>query len=178
MPMKTLLITLIGCYGKQVNESREFFAVLQKVLPSSMTEEHATQLAHRLIKRCKFAPSIAEILEEWKQMRREIYREEAVYHPEQQTQHLRRQTLQQAKDIKTAWHEGASAVSTEVTPDLREFIYTFFPDMSDDTMKRNWLEIMNCKKDREQELIQNSRWRTYMKLNKEGNIELIMRKIA
>jgi hypothetical protein len=143
-----------------------------------MSEEHGKKMAERLSKRCKFAPSIAEILEEWKQMRREIYREESVYHQEALTQYVKRQTLQQAKEVKIAWHEGTSGVCHEITAELREFVYTFFPEMSDDTIKRNWLGIMNCKKDRERELAQNSRWRTYMKLNKEGAIELVMRKIA
>lgn len=111
-------------------------------------------------------------------MRREIYREASVYHPEPRTQYVKRQTLQQAQAVKMSWHEGKTVIHCHITAEVREFVHTFFPEMSDDTIRRNWLEIMNCQRDRVRELAQNSRWRTYMKLNTEGNIELVMRKIA
>ncbi|WP_159445850.1 hypothetical protein [Megasphaera cerevisiae] len=161
-----------------MNQSKAYAEIVRKSLPVALSEEHGKKLAERLSKRCKFAPSIAEIMEEWKQMRREIYREASVYHPEPRLPYVKRQTLQQAQAVKISWHEGKRVINCHITAEVREFVHTFFPEMSDDTIRKNWLEIMNCQKDRVRELAQNSRWRTYMKLNTEGNIELVMRKIA
>lgn len=79
MAMQTLLTTLRACYGENQNTNPIFIEALKENLPSGMSATQAKTLAQRIVATHKFAPSIAEILEEWRQMRRDMNRH--VYRP-------------------------------------------------------------------------------------------------
>ena len=74
MAMQTLLTTLRACYGENQNTNPIFIEALKDNLPSGISATQAKTLAQRIVATHKFAPSIAEILEEWRQMRRDMNR--------------------------------------------------------------------------------------------------------
>ena len=59
--------TLMRCYMKPGERSCNDYKLkmLEEMLPETMTAQQAESLLHRLLKRCKFEPSIAEVMEEW-----------------------------------------------------------------------------------------------------------------
>ena len=65
-----------------------------------------------------------------------------------------------------------------MSPHVMEFARQFFPDISEATAQRNCLDIMNCMSTREAEIASGSPYRTYMELNDNGMITLVIRKIA
>jgi hypothetical protein len=133
-------------------------------------------LAERLIKRCKFAPSIAEILDEWSLFRREMNR-----HEDEQPAHTTAtnpRILQHLKQAREALQRGESISQTVISDEMRQFVHTYYPEIPDSLIQKNWMEIANCMRDQKEQLLQNSRYQTVMHLTKEGVIELMMRKIA
>ena len=65
-----------------------------------------------------------------------------------------------------------------MSPHVMDFARQFFPDISEATARRNCLDIMNCMSTRESEIAAGSPYRTYMELNDNGMITLVIRKIA
>jgi hypothetical protein len=173
-----LLGNLISCFPKQAQQiDNRWTVVFYDVLPPTMTEEQSRLLSNRLIARYHFLPTIAEILEEWRALVREERLREAlpVAASAGKTNPVILNFLRKVRsDVKA----GKRFPKPKVTPELMEFARLFFPEISEAMVQRNWLEIMNCKTEREKEMEENSRYRTIMKMMPDGNIELMMRKVA
>lgn len=123
----------------------------------------------------KFAPSLADILEEWRQMRHEMNRR--VYEAPKFTGHMSREAAQLLREAKDRLHDGRTMDYSPVTPKVMRFAQQFFPEISESTVQRNRLEIMNCMSDREKETVANSKYRTCMAMSDNGTITLFMRKV-
>lgn len=123
----------------------------------------------------KFAPSLADILEEWRQMRHEMNRR--VYEAPKFTGRMSREAAQLLREAKDRLHDGRTMDYSPVTPKMMRFAQQFFPEISESTVQRNRLEIMNCMSDREKETAANSKYRTCMAMSDNGTITLFMRKV-
>ena len=163
MGLRVLMNTLTACYGTNQNTNAAFIAILRENLPSDLSAAQGKSLARRIVTTHKFAPSLADILEEWRQMRHEMNRR--VYEA---------QLLREAKD---RIRDGKTADYSPVTPKVMRFVQQFFPEISESTVQRNRLEIMNCMRDREKETAANSQFRTCMAMDNNGMITLFMRKV-
>ena len=135
----------------------------------------AKTLAKRLVATHKFAPSIAEIVAEWRQMRHEMNRR--VYEAPKFTGHMSREAAQLLREAKDRIRDGKTADYSPVTPKVMRFVQQFFPEISENTVQRNRLEIMNCMSEREKETAANSKYRTCMAMSDNGMITLFMRKV-
>lgn len=176
--MKLLMSTLIGCYAKQMNWSKEFYYVLSGALPKSLTAEEGKTLANRLIVRCKYAPSIAEIVTEWKQMRKELRCQEDVYQPEENRNYVDQHTWKRIMAVKERLRAGERLPEPEVTEEIRAFACRYFPEITDSTIQRNWSEITSCRREQAKEQARGSRYSTCMQMMQDGYIELVMRRMA
>lgn len=175
MAMQTLMTTLRACYGENQNINPIFIEALKENLPSDISVTQAKTLAKRLVSTHKFAPSIAEIVAEWRQMRHEINRR--VYEAPKFTGHMSREAAQLLRDAKDRIRDGKTADYSPVTPKVMRFVQQFFPEISENTVQRNRLEIMNCMSEREKETAVNSKFRTCMAMDNNGMITLFMRKV-
>ena len=141
-----------------------------------MSVTQAKILANRLVSSHKFSPSISEIVAEWNLMRREMNRR--VYEAAPVSATMNPETKRLLHEAKDRLHEGRTADFRPVSPDIMDFVRQFFPEISEKTVQRNSLEIRNCRSTREAEIASGSPYRTYMELNDNGMITLVIRKIA
>jgi hypothetical protein len=167
--------TLTACYGTNQNTNAAFIAILRENLPSDLSVAQGKSLARRIVTTHKFAPSLADILEEWRQMRHEMNRR--VYEAPKFTGHMSREAAQLLREAKDRIRDGKTADYSPVTPKVMRFVQQFFPEISESTVQRNRLEIMNCMRDREKETAANSQFRTCMAMDNNGMITLFMRKV-
>ncbi len=146
--------------------------MMKEILPD-MTAGQAHDLAVRILKQYTYEPSIAQILEEWRLMKREqaparhalpAYAPKPV-HP----RHISR--LKLARD---ALHNGKKVERTAITQELIDFARTFFPHISLERIEANAMEISNCKTDREKDRAMHRPYRTKMKMDEQGVITLYM----
>lgn len=151
----------------------QFVRVLKRSLPGELTAEQGEELGSRLAQRCTFPPTIAEILDEWRVMRRDMRRREAMPPPVP----VRRNpaVARQVRAVRDLLQQGRPLPRGEVTPELRDFARRFFPDISDESIRRNWLEIANCMYDRQEQERTKSSYQTVMELEPDGTICLAMR---
>ena len=149
--------------------------IIKQALPDDLSEETGKKLAERLIKRCRFMPSVAEIIEEWHLMCRE--KSALVQFPTKRYAKPNRAMLQRIREIRETVASGHRFPEPPLTQDVIDFAHQFFPEMSDTLIRRNWQEITSCQLENRKEEQTNSRYRTVMKLGKEGTIELLMRKV-
>lgn len=140
-----------------------------------MTAQEAESLLHRLLKRCKFEPSIAEVMEEWYAIVRENRRSQ-VFRPGP-AQTVPQRHINRLKDTRQALLEGRPIEGLNLSKELIRFARSFFPEISLPVIERNRLEISNCMTDRQKDLERKDGYMTYMKLNKNGVITLYMSKI-
>ncbi len=173
MGMKALMHTLAACYGRQMNMQPQFSAILKKSLPADLTPEQGRTLGESLVRRCKFAPTVAEILEAWQSVKP---RYQTARCPPPRTGRMDPAAIRRIRSIRQALQDGASLPPPAVTPALQEFARLFFPGISDETIRRNWLTIMNCKHDREKQLASGDPYWTVMTLLPDGCISLSMRR--
>lgn len=79
--MQALLNMLVSCFGRRMTVNGQFVRALKRSLPSDLTAAQGEELGLRLVQRCTFAPTVAEILSEWRTMRGEMRRRAAVTAP-------------------------------------------------------------------------------------------------
>lgn len=175
MAMQTLLTTLRACYGENQNINPIFIAALQDNLPSDLSAAQAKALAQRLVATYKFAPSIAEIVAEWRQLRRDMQRH--VYEAPSFTGHMSRAAAQLLREAKTRIRDGRTMEHRPVNPNVMQFVRQFFPEISENTVRRSQLEIMNCMSEQQKEAAAGSPYRTCMAMKDNGMITLFMRKV-
>lgn len=176
MAMRTLMSILTACYGENQNINHIFVKTLKENLGSDISVTQAETLANRLVASHRFSPSIAEIVAEWNQMRKEMNRR--VYEAAPVSATMNPETKRLLHEAKDRLREGRTADFRPVSPDIMEFVRQFFPEISEKTVQRNSLEIRNCMSTRDAEIAAGSPYRTYMELNDKGIITLFMRKIA
>ena len=176
MAIPTLMNTLKACYGANQNTNPIFIATLKENLASDISVTQAKTLANRLVASYKFSPSISEIVAEWKAMRmagnRRVY--EATPVSTTMSPETKRRVTETMDRIRENRPKEYGAMSSHVM----DFARQFFPDISEATARRNCLDIMNCMSTREAEIAAGSPYRTYMELNDNGMITLVIRKIA
>lgn len=175
MGIQTLLGILNACYGGRMNRTETFIHILKKQLPSALTDEQGQLLGERLVSRCKFPPSVAEILEEWNQMKREERRRTAPvleYRPPSADPAI----IGYLKQVQQTLRSRQPVPALSVAPDVWDFVRYFFPDISEPVVQRNVTAILNCRSDRMVQRRERSPYRTVMHLTEDGTIELSVRK--
>ena len=100
MAIPTLMKVLTTCYGGKMRSHTMFTTILKKKLPPSLTTTQGQELGERLVVRCIFPPSLAEILEEWRLMQSESRRPEKAALPEWTKQSLCPSVRRQIEDVK------------------------------------------------------------------------------
>ena len=100
------------------------------------------------------------------------------YEANQTVKKPNRATIRRIRQIQRDVSEGKPFPQPETTPEMIQFARQYFRNISEETVTRNWLEISVCMRENEKETKNNSRYRTVMHLEKDGTIELFMRKIA
>lgn len=173
MAMKTLLTTLRACYGENQNINPIFIQTLRENLPSQLSAAQAKELAKRLITTHKFAPSIAEIIAEWRQLHRDRTRH--VYASPSHTGKMSPKAARILQEAKDRICRGQTMEHRPVSPQVMAFARQFFPEISERTVRRSQLDIMNCMSERQKETVAGSTYQTCMVLNEQGTITLIMR---
>lgn len=103
-----------------------------------MNLDQAQALKIRLLKRCKYEPTIAEIWDEWKAMKRRttprrVSRETPVVYDPAVARLLREQ--------KQAIADGTYRPAHSVTPVLRAYAKRCIPDITEQEIEDNVLEI-------------------------------------
>ncbi|WP_296901972.1 hypothetical protein [uncultured Megasphaera sp.] len=149
--------------------------MLEEMLPETMTATQAQSLLHRLLKRCKFEPSIAEVMDEWYAIIRENRRPEAFKAGPAQA--VPQRHINQLKDTRQALLEGRPVEGTNLSKELIQFARGFFPEISLSLIEKNRLEISNCMTDRKKDRERKDGYMTYMNLDKNGVITLYMSKL-
>ena len=134
------------------------------------------ELGERLVKRCKYMPTVVEILDEWHLMCRQQIRK-AQFTDERHVK-PNKALLARIREIREQANSGRRFPDPVVKPDVIEFAHSVFPDLSENLIRRNWQNITSCRYENEKELKNNCRYRTVMKLEKDGTIELMVREIA
>ena len=93
-----------------------------------MTAKEAESLLHRLLKRCKYEPSIAEVMDEWYAILRENRRPEAFHAGPART--VPQRHINQLKDTRQALLEGRPIEGMNLSKELIRFARSFFPEIS------------------------------------------------
>lgn len=175
MAMQTLLTTLRACYGENQNIHPLFIEALRENLPSDLSAAQAKKLARQLITTHKFAPSLAEIVAAWRQMRQDMHRR--VYEAPLRTGHMSRKAARILAETKDRIREGRTMEHRPVSPAVMQFARKAFPEISESTVRRSLLEIQNCMSEQEKEAAADSTYRTCMAMQDNGMITLYMRKV-
>ena len=168
--------TLKACYGANQNTNPIFIEMVKESLGSDISVTQAETLAKRIVSSLKFAPSLADIVAEWQQMRKEMNRR--VYEATPVSTTMSPETKRRVTETMDRIRENRPKEYGVMSPHVMEFARQFFPDISEATARRNCLDIMNCMSTRESEIAAGSPYRTYMELNDNGMITLVIRKIA
>lgn len=176
MGMQALLNMLVSCFGRRMTVNGQFVRALKRSLPSDLTAAQGEELGLRLVQRCTFAPTVAEILSEWRTMRGEMRRRAAVTAPAP----IGRKTAvpQKVRDIRHFLQQRQPLPKGEAVPALCDFARQFFPDISDDMIQKNWLEIANCMHDRQEEERTGRACRTGMVMEPDGTISLVVQLLS
>lgn len=176
MGMQVLMNTLVSCFGKRMNMNPQFVHVLRKSLPAELTAEQGAELGARLAQTCKFAPTIAEILAEWRAMRRDMLLRES----QPPTPPVRKNpaVVRRLRAACELLRQGCPLPKQDIGPELRSFARQRFPDISDDVIRKNWLEIMNCMGYAEEQKRTASPYQMVMELEPDGTISLSMKTLG
>ncbi len=146
--------------------------MMKEILPD-MTVRQAHDLAVRILKQYTYEPSIAQILEEWRLMKRE---QSPVSYaiPHTTVASVHPQVIHRLKQIRQDLQRGKKIESSLVTTELINFARTFFPHISLERIEANAMEIANCKTDREQDRAMHRPYMTNMAMDERGRITLYM----
>ncbi len=143
-------------------------------LPASLNKDKADELLKRLTQRYRFLPSIAEIYGEWKNLEQEEKQGkaiQAVQPPEPKRGYMPRYVKTLLDGIRAGKHPALPPVADDVA----NFARQHFPDISDEVIKKNYLEISACKREQAREEAEHKSCRTVMRLNGKGEVELLVR---
>ena len=143
-------------------------------LPSSLSKDKADELLKRLTRKYRFLPSIAEIYAEWQALVQEEKQGKtvpAVQPPEPKRGYMPRYV----KTLLDGIRAGKRPVLPPVADDVANFARQHFPDISDEVIKKNYLEISACKREQAREEAEHKSCRTVMRLNGKGEVELSVR---
>ena len=103
-----------------------------------MTEHEGNQLKVRLLRRCKYEPTIADIMEEWKGMKRQG-ETSPVSRETNRTYNSRVAAV--LKATKQALRDGTYHWEPVITPVLVAFARHWIPDITEEEIKENFTEI-------------------------------------
>lgn len=173
-----LISALLNCFQRIDNKepNTEKLQYMKEALPS-MTEDESQELIIRLLRRCKYEPTIAEIMDEWRTLKR---CQRAIFVP-QQREDRRVFSPKIAKllaDTRRAIQRGEAVPGVVVDSMLITFARSFFPGISLETITRNKLELSCCLMEQQRELEENCRYRTVPVMDSDGEITCCMRKIV
>ena len=152
MSVKLLMHNLVASYGPRMKKGETFEALLQKILKDDFTETDAWELTKRLVKNCKFTPTIAEIAEQYEPIKAAKYREKEAaaklkkqaeedkhkLTPEENAACALRAQLHMER-IKQGWRPPKT-----ITPLLRAFAQHWIPDISDETIEEHYVTIKSA----------------------------------
>ena len=150
---------------------------MKKKLPPSLTTTQGQELGERLVVRCIFPPSLAEILEEWRLMQSESRRPEKAALPEWKKQSLCPSVRSRIEDVKARIRRREPAPLQPIPDEVWAFVRSVFPGMTETRVRQNLMEIRNCMDDQKQQRRTGDPYRTLMRLTEDGNIELFMCKV-
>ncbi len=173
MGVRTLMNTLAACYGRQMNITPAAAAVVKKDLDGKLTPQQGRLLGERLVRRHTFCPSAAEILAEWRDMRR---REAAPAYTAPPPPVMHPDAARRVRAVRDAIRKGTPLPVRDIPPEIRAFARRWFPEISDDSIRRNWPAICACRDSRQEEARLNSPYATAMAMGADGVIELVMKK--
>ena len=177
MAIPTLMKVLTTCYGGKMRSHTMFTTILKKKLPPSLTTTQGQELGERLVVRCIFPPSLAEILEEWRLMQSESRRPEKAALPEWTKQSLCPSVRRQIEDVKERIRRREPAPFRPIPGECWAFVRSVFPEITETQVRQNLMEIRNCMDDQKQQRRTGDPYRTLMRLTEDGNIELFMCKV-
>jgi hypothetical protein len=112
-----------------------------------MAEEVGEELGERLVKRCKYMPTVVEILDEWHLMCRQQFRK-ARFTDERHVK-PNKALLARIREIREQANSGRRFPDPVVKPDVIEFAHSVFPDLSENLIRRNWQNITSCRYENE-----------------------------
>ena len=177
MAIPTLMKVLTTCYGGRMRSATMFTTLLKKKLPPSLTTTQGQELGERLVVRCIFPPSLAEILEEWRLMEAESRRSERAALPEWTEQSLSPSVRNRIEDVKARIRRREPAPFRPIPGECWAFVRSVFPEITETQVRQNLLDIQNCMDDQKRQRRTGDPYRTMMRLTADGNIELVMRKV-
>lgn len=166
--------TLMKCYANPrsyASGNTHKLMMMAEILPE-MTVQQAHELAVRILKQYTYEPSIAQILEVWRTMKRDGAACTPAL-PRPAFTPARPRQLSRLKQVREAIKEGRHA-EMAVTQELIDFARSFFPHISRERIEANRIEISNCKTDREQDLAMRRGYMTCMRMDEQGVITLYM----
>ena len=142
-------------------------------MPASLNWEKAAALLQRLTLKYRFLPSIAEIYAEWKAMEMEEKQGKylVVPSPGPKRGHMPHYVKTRLAGIMS----GNRPVLPPASKELITFARQHFPDISDEVIEKNRLEISACQREQAREEAGHKPYRTVMRLNGKGEVELLMR---
>lgn len=100
-----------------------------------------------------------------------------VYEAPLRTGHMSRKAARILAETKDRIREGRTMEHRPVNPNVMQFVRQFFPEISENTVRRSQLEIMNCMSEQQKEAAAGSPYRTCMAMKDNGMITLFMRKV-
>ena len=173
-----LISALLNCFQKTGSQepNAEKMRYMKEALPE-LDENESRELIIRLLKRCQYEPTIAEIMDEWRTMRRcsrpVVFTakrvEKPVFNPK---------VARLLQETKAAIREGRPVAGVVIDEKLMTFARGYFPGISLATMQRNALELSCCYQEQLREIEANSRYRTVPVMDEDGVISSWMRRIV
>lgn len=142
-----------------------------------MNDSESRELLVRLLRRCRYEPSIAEIADEWRTMKR-CSRAVFAASPRQERQTVSAAAARLIRQAQEAIRQGGRVSGIAVSPELIQFARSFFPGISLATIERNKLELACCMAERQQELDEESPYRTIPVMHRSGDITVCMRRMV
>ena len=109
-----------------------------------MTDDQSQELKVRLLRHCKFEPTIAEIMDEWKAMQRrphETYRQEPV------SRQFDPAVARALRETQKALKNGTYRWEPVITPVLVAFARHWIPDITEAEIKENVTEIEQAQRE-------------------------------
>lgn len=122
-----------------------------------MNERDMQDLLHRLLRRCKYEPTIAEIMDEWKALKRARQPSApAVVTPRV----CNPAVMRRLKAEKEAIAAGTFVAKNVMTPVLAAYARQWLPDVTDEELRQNAAEIAAAYGEMRRECDANARYIT------------------
>ena len=171
---------LLGCYAKQVYNSQEFWLTLAKALPKDLSESDGEQLSQRIATECKYAPSISEIVNIWRMIKRERFqrRQYAIVESASDAEDgPDPELLKKVKEHLRGFKSHEPMPTRDIPKEAHEFISGIFPDLSETIIADDLTDIEYCMRERQKEERNHSPYRTTLRMGRDGHLELWMQKV-